>query len=455
MSQTIKLKKGFDINLKGKAQKIISTITPPETYALKPTDFIGMERPKLLVNEGDNVKAGTPLFFDKKMEKVMYSSPVSGEVATVVRGEKRKILEVIILADKEIEFESFKKYGKDEIKSLDTATIKEQLLASGVWPHILQRPYGIVADPEDAPKAIFVSGFDTHPLAPDFGFSLKDDKDALAAGFEVLKKLTEGKVHLGLNARGEVNDLYNSLEGIETTHFDGPHPSGNVGVHIHHINPVNKGEVVWTTTPVGLVAIGRLFLEGRYNSEKNIAVTGSEIKTPAYVKAYAGAAVKNFTEGNLVSDHVRLISGNALTGEKISPKGYLGFYHNQFTVIPEGDYHELFGWILPSTKKLSFQRAFGLLSFLNGKSKEYALDTNTRGEKRAFVQTGVFEKVLPMDILPVYLLKAIMAEDYDEMEALGIYEVVEEDLALCEFIDVSKHDVQKIVREGIDLLRLS
>ncbi|MEM7550024.1 MAG: Na(+)-translocating NADH-quinone reductase subunit A [Bacteroidota bacterium] len=454
MSKTIKLKKGFDINLKGKAEKMIGDTVIAETYALKPTDFPSITRPKLLVKEGDNVKAGTPVFFDKMMEDVYYCSPVSGEIAEIKRGAKRKLLEVVILADKQVEFESLKKWDNSSLKQAEKKDLIEALTKGGVWPHIIQRPYGIVANPEDEPLNIYISGFDSHPLAPDYGFALKDDKESFQAGLSVLAKLTAGKVHLNLNADGEVSQLYQGLNDVEINHFQGAHPVGNVGVQIHHLKPINKGDIVWTVSPIGVVEIGRLISQGQYNTEKLISVAGSEVKSPKYMKIYAGTAIKKVVEGNIEGDHVRYISGNPLTGEKIALEGYLGFYHNQISVIPEGDYHEMFGWILPSAKKLSFQRAFGLLSFLNGKNKEYELDTNTRGEKRAFVQTGVFEKVTPMDILPVHLLKAIMAEDYDEMEALGIYEVIEEDLALCEFVDVSKHDVQKIVREGLDLIRI-
>ena len=234
----------------------------------------------------------------------------------------------------------------------------------------------------------------------------------------------------------------------------GPHPAGNVGVQIHHIDPINKGDVVWTVNPYGVIQIGKLFLEGVYDASKIVALAGSEVKNPQYYKTYAGTSIKKMVANNINSDNVRYISGNVLTGEKIAEDGHVGFFDHMVSVIPEGDYYEMLGWIKPTTEKLSFQKAFGLLSFLKGK-KEFVVDTNTKGEPRAFVQTGVFEKVLPMDILPTYLLKAILAEDFDDMEALGIYEIIEEDLALCEFVDVSKHEIQSIVREGLDLVHYS
>lgn len=452
MSKTIKLKKGFDIRLAGRAEKNIVDSAQPETFAIKPADFIGIKRPKVIVNVGDSVKAGTPILFDKKQEKVIYTAPVSGEVIEVKRGERRKLLEIKILADKQIEFEKFPQLSNTEISGLKREEAVDALLKSGAWPYIIQRPFGIVADPDDAPKAIFISAFDTHPLSPDYDFMFKDDAAAFQAGIEILKKLTEGKVHVNANDSQKASSFLSQAKGIEINYFSGPHPAGNVGVQIHHLDPINKGDIAWTVNPFGVVLIGRLFLEGRYNTSKLVAVTGSEIKKPQYYKTYAGACINKFVENNTKQGHVRYISGNVLTGEKISNDGYIGFYHHMVTVIPEGDYYELLGWMKPSANRISFHRALGLFSFLNPK-KERVLDTNTRGEPRAFVQTGVFEKVMPMDIYPTFLIKAILAEDYDNMEALGIYEVVEEDLALCEFIDVSKHDVQAIVREGLELIQ--
>ncbi|PIB37084.1 NADH:ubiquinone reductase (Na(+)-transporting) subunit A [Reichenbachiella sp. 5M10] len=450
MSQNIKLKKGFDINLAGKAEKKIAELSQPETFAMKPSDFVGMSRAKLLVKEGDTVKAGSPIMIDKQVEDVMYCSPVSGEIAEVVRGAKRKVLEIRILADKEIEFESFEKHS--DVSGLSKEAAIDQMKKSGVWTNIIQRPYGVVASPQDTPKAIFISAFDTHPLAPDTNFILEGYAKYYEAGIEVLSKLTEGKVHINVNS-DTAEFLKSNKAQINTV--SGPHPAGNVGVQIHHIDPINKGEVAWTVAPYGVAQIGKLFLEGKYDASKIIALTGSEVKAPQYYKTYSGACVNKLLDGTTNGGNERFISGNPLTGNQINSTGYLGHYHNQVTVIPEGDYYEFFGWITPTTKKLSMHRAFGLLSFLGGKNKEYVLDTNTRGQHRAFVQTGSFEKVVPMDVLPTHLIKAILAEDYDDMEGLGIYEVIEEDLALCEFIDVSKNDIQSILREGIDLVKNS
>lgn len=454
MSKFIKLKKGFDINLAGKAEKKIVEVEQPETFAYKPSSFHGILRPKLKVKEGDTVKAGTPILFDKKNDKVQHVAPVSGEVVEIRRGEKRKLLEIVILADKTIEYETFDKYTVSDINGLSRENIVNQMLGGGVWPNLVQRPYGVIADPSETPKSIFISAFDSHPLAPEYDLIFKGQDQYFQAGIDILKKLTPGTVHVNVNADAEVSPMFAHAKNIELNKFSGPHPAGNVGVQIHHLDPINKGDIVWTINPFGVIQIGKLFLEGKYDASRIIAVAGSEVKKPQYYKTYTGASIKRFIEGNLNNDHVRFVSGNALTGHKIAEDGHLGFFDSLLTVLPEGDKYELFGWIKPTTQKLSFQRAFGLFSFMFP-NKEYALDTNVKGEPRAFVQTGIFEKVTPMDVLPTYLLKAILAEDYDDMEALGIYEVIEEDLALCEFIDVSKHDIQDIVREGLDLMRYS
>ena len=454
MSKFVKLKKGFNIKLAGAAKKELVESVTSNVFALKPTDFNGIERPKLLVSEGDNVKAGTPLMYDKFRPTVMFTAPVSGEVVEINRGAKRKLLEIKILADQRIEYLEFHKFTVSELNNLSRDQILQNILPSGIWPRFVQRPYGIIANPEDKPKAIFISTYDSHPLAPDSDFLLKGEDHFFQTGLDMLRRLTTGKVHLNLDSDAEVSTLFGSVTGVQVNKFSGPHPSGNVGVQIHHLDPINKGEVAWTISPYGVVQIGKLFLEGIYDASKVFALAGPPVKSPKYFKTYEGACIDKFVEGNLEHQNVRFISGNALTGEKIKQEGFLGYHDHLITVLTEGNYFEFIGWLKPTSKKLSFHRAFGLMSFLN-KNEEYHLDTNTCGEERAFVQTGVFEQVMPMDILPTHLIKAIMAEDYDDMEALGIYEVIEEDMALCEFVDVSKHPVQSILREGIDLMRQS
>jgi len=454
MGKFIRLKKGFSINLVGKASTKVVDIDQSETVVIKPTDFYGIYMPKVMVNVGDSVKAGTPLFHDKRHEQIVFTAPVSGEIVEVKRGEKRKLLEIKILADKKVEFESFKKYSVSDINNASASELKAQLMASGVWTNLVQRPFGVVADPSAAPKAIHISAFDTHPLAPDYSILFNGQDHFFQVGIDVLKKLTSGAVHVNTQAASEIATVFSQVKGAEVNKFSGPHPAGCVGVQIHHLDPINKGDVVWTISPAGVIQIGKLFLQGIYDASKLVALTGSEVKNPQYYKTYTGASVKRFIDGNLTNDHVRVISGNALTGTAIGKDGHLGFFDQQITVLPEGDYAEFVGWITPGKRKLSFHRSIGLFSFLSP-SKERVVDTNTHGEPRAFVQSGIFEQVTPMDVLPTHLLKSILAQDIDEMEALGIYEVVEEDLALCEFVDVSKHNVQEIIREGIELVQNS
>lgn len=453
MGKQIRLRKGFDINLAGKASPTIASIDHPELFAVKPPDFQGVYLPRMLVAEGDTVKAGTPLFRDKRLENVFFTAPVSGEVVEVKRGDKRKLLEVRILADRSFDHVQFKKYSTSDLTNLDRAAAQEQMLSSGVWVNLVQRPYGVIADPAETPKAIFISAFDSHPLAPDYNVLFKGEEQYFQAGVDVLRKFTAGVVHLNVDANAPAS-VFGQTKGVELNQFSGPHPAGCVGVQIHHLDPINRGEIVWTINPGGVIQIGKLFLNGIYDASRVVAVAGSEIRQPQYYKTYSGANINKMIGNNLNTQHVRCISGNVLTGTHIDKDGFLGFFDHLVSVIPEGDYYEFLGWISHTPKKLSFQRAWGLLSFLNG-AREYVLDSNTHGEPRAFVQTGVFEKVTPMDILPTYLVKAIIAEDFDEMEALGIYEVVEEDLALCDFVDVSKHNIQGILREGIELIRNS
>ena len=454
MGKFIRLKKGFTINLAGKATQKIGESAPPDSVAIKPSDFHGIYIPKVVVKEGDTVKAGSPLFHDKKLERVQFTSPVSGEVVRITRGEKRSLLEVVVLADKTTEYQSFRKYTVSEIANLQAEEIKSQMLDAGVWANLVQRPFGILADPSSTPKAIHISAFDTAPLAPDYSFLFKGQDQFFQVGIDILKKLTPGAVHINIHNASDLSTVFSQAKGAEVNKFSGPHPAGCVGVQIHHIDPINKGDVVWTIAPAGVIQIGKLFLQGIYDASRLVAVTGSEVKNPQYVRSVTGASIKSLTSNNVNGENVRYISGNVLTGANVGKDGYLGFFDQQVTVIPEGNDYEFLGWIMPGANKLSVQRAWGLFSFLMP-GKEYTLNTNTHGEPRAIVQTGVWEQLVPMDVLPGHLIKSILAEDIDEMEALGIYEVIEEDFALCEFADVSKHNVQGILREGLELIRLS
>lgn len=457
MAKNIKLKKGFNINLAGAAAKQLGTTPKVVTYSVKPTDFVGMTIPKVLVAEGDHVKAGTPLFYDKKLQSVQYCAPVSGEIVAVERGAKRKLLSIRILADSEMQYEQLEKRTVSDISKITRPEAQEQMLKFGVWPQLIQRPFNIVADPEVTPRDIFISAFDSHPLAPDYDFLFKGEEKYFQAGVEVLSKFTTGSVFVNVDAESEVSPIFGPVKKAVVNQISGPHPAGCVGVQIHHIAPINKGDTVWTINPYGVIQIGKLFLEGVYDASKTIAVCGSALEKPQYFKTFSGAHVKPLVNAAAPNEeNIRIISGNVLTGTRLEGEGYIGYYDHQLTVIREGNKSRFFlteGWLAP-TSRLSFHRAFGLLSFLN-RNKQYTVDTNMNGEERAFVMTGAFEKVVPMDIYPSHLMKAIMAEDYESMEALGIYEVAEEDLALCEFIDVSKHEVQAIIRKGLDLMRLA
>lgn len=443
MSKVIKLKKGLDIQIKGEAANNLIHVDKPETFAIKPADFHGLV-PKLLVRVGDKVKAGTPIFRDKYLPEIQYVSPVSGEVSAVNRGERRRILEVVVKAENEYQSEEFL---KGDPQKLSGESIKEELLKSGIWPAIKSRPYGIVAHPADQPKAIFISGFDSSPLAPDYSFVFKGEAEAWQTGINAISKLTKGKVYLGLSSKKE-NKLFAETKGVEINYFDGPHPAGNVGIQIHAISPINKDEIVWTIQPSDVVMIGRLFLTGKYDSRRIIALVGSEVQEPQYIQFWLGGSLSALLKGRLSGDNVRIISGNVLTGTTSGKNDYLGFYNSMVSVIPEGNYFETFGWALPGFGKFSPSHTF--FSWLGSKKKKYVLDSNLHGEERAFVLSDEYDKVLPMDILPVYLLKAILANDIDAMEQLGIYEVIEEDFALCEYVCTSKIQVQSILRKGLN-----
>lgn len=449
-----KLKKGFDINLVGKALPEIVQVQC-DSYALKPDEFASLAKPKVLVKEGDRVKAGEAIFFDKTMPSVMFTAPVSGVISGVVRGDKRKLLAITIAPDATIEYKDFGSCSTSDLAKMSKDDVVAKITQSGLWPSIIQRPFAIVAKPEDEPKAIYISGFESAPLAPDYKLLIDGNEEAFKTGIEVLKKLTTGKINLSVHSNKEIPSAYSKAAGIELHKFSGPHPAGNVGIQIHHISPINKGDVVWTINPTAVAQLGKLFSNGIYDASKLVALTGSEVKHPKYYKIFAGANAENILKDNLKSEAVRVISGNPLTGTKIDKDGYIGYYDQQLTVIPDGDDWRFLGSFAPSMERVTFSRSIGLLTFLNkyiNPKKEYIIDANINGEHRNFVATGVLEKVLPMDIYPVHLLKAIMAEDFDNMEALGIYEVAEEDFALCEFVDVSKNDIQKILREGIDLM---
>lgn len=442
-----KLKKGYDIKLLGKAAQSYLDIKQPNLFALKPTDVIGIAPiPKLKVAQGDEVRAGQPLFFDKPTPEILYTSPVSGELVEVRRGPKRSIAEVVILADSEINFHEFSPINPETASREDIA---QRLLESGAWALMRQRPYNTVPSPDAVPRDIFISCFDTSPLAPDYNVVIEGKEEHFQAGLNVLGRLTTGSVYLGVSP--DSAKVFRKASGVQIHKFAGKHPAGNVGVHIHHVAPMNKGDVVWTLKPQDVAIIGKLFNEHIFDAERTIAVTGDKLKKTGYFKTRIGASIKPLVEGNLVDDHVRYISGNVLTGTQIGSEGFIGLYEDQLTVIEEGDKAEFLGWLVPSYARPSLSRTF--LSFLLP-DREYSVNTNSHGEERAYVVTGQYEQVVPMDVFPQHLIRSIMYQDFDQMEGLGIYEVVEEDLALCEFVCTSKQPVQKILREGLDIMRI-
>ena len=443
----IKIKKGIDIHLVGEAKKEVKDYMP-QLFAIKPHDFIGVV-PKMHVAEGDDVKVGTVLFHDKNNESVFFTSPASGKVKAIVRGEKRVILQVVIESDGKFETIDF---GKADPSRLSRNEIVEKLVQSGTWTMLRQRPYSTIAKTQDEPKCIAVSMFDTAPLAPDNNFIVKDQMAAIKAGVEALAKLTNGMVYLNVNSsetQQALASLNFSAKNVTITEFQGPHPAGNVSTQLNVLSPINKGETVWYTYAQNLIAIGNLFLNGVYDSSRVVAFTGSEVKEPMYYRTRIGADMSGLYE-NISSENVRIISGNVLTGKKINGENFLGYYDSQVTVIPEGDHYQLFGWLTPNFKKFTSTNTMG--ASLCKKSKK-VLDTNLNGGIRPLIMTGNFEKVFPFDIYPMQLIKACIIKDIDQMEELGIYEIDAEDFALCEVIDPSKTAIQQIVRESLEMLR--
>ena len=446
MSNNIYLKKGLDLPINGTAAQNTRKVIAPDVVAVKPTDFRGLV-PKLLVREGDKVLAGTPVLADKMSQNILFASPVSGTVAEVVRGEKRKLLEVRIKADEKQEYVDF---GVRKVADMSAEQIKEALMAAGLWPALTQRPYGIIANPEVKPKAIFVSAFSTAPLAANIEYALRDDFEHIQTAINALDKLTDGGVHFSLNSENYSGTPFHKIENVIQHTFTGKHPAGNVGVQIHHISPILKGETVWTVSLLMLAAIGKLFNTGRYDLRRKIAVTGPKAINPAYVEGYPGIAIKDVAEFYNASENLRFISGDVLTGKNVGAEGYLGFFDNQITILEEGDKYELLGWAKP-VRCSQFSSSRTYFSWLTPK-KKYDMDTNLHGGPRAFVVNDVYNKVLPMDLYPVHLLKACLANDIDKMEKFGIYEVLEEDFALCEYVCPSKIYIQQIITDGIALM---
>lgn len=446
------LKKGHDILLEGEAAHSTIDGSNVTTFAVQPPNFVGISPiPKVVVAVGDEVKAGDPIFFDKKRPEIQYVAPVSGEVIAINRGAKRSISEVVILADKEMKYKSFDAPNLAECSREDLVNF---LMSSGGWSFIRQRPYNLLADPADTPRGIFVSTFDSAPLAPDSNYIVAGNEAAFQKGIEVLGKFAP--VHLGLNAKGTdaPHAAFTQVEGASKNWFHGKHPVGNVGVQIHHIDPITTTSKVWVAGIQDVITIGKLFTEGKFDATRMVAVTGAEVETPQYVKTYLGANIDGLLKGNLKpleeGKTIRFVSGDVLSGQQTSTEGFLGYFDDQVTVLEEGDQYEMFGWLLPLTPRPTISGTFpnGLYPDL-----KFQANTNTHGEKRAFVVTGQYESVLPMDIYPQHLMKAIITNDFEKMEGLGLLELAEEDVALCEFACTSKQPLQSILKQGLDAMR--
>lgn len=444
------LRKGHDILLEGEADKVIDETVGATTFAVQPINFRGIAPiPKMLVEVGAEVKAGDALFFDKGAPDIKYVAPVSGEVIAINRGAKRSIVEVVILADKE---QTHRQFDAFDLESGSREALVAYLQESGFWPLINQRPFDVVPATDEIPRDIFVSTFDTAPLAPDLNLVVSGREEDFQKGLEVLTKLTSGKVHLGLNAKGATppSTAFTNASGVEKHWFHGAHPAGNVGVQIHHIAPISTKDKVWTLGVQDVITLGALFNEGKMKLERVVALTGAELEKPKYVRTYQGAKIGDLLAGNIAAGKkVRIISGDVLSGQHKTAEQFLNAKDDQLTVIAEGDDFELFGWLLPVEPRPSVSNTFPNFLYPDYKFKP---DTNTHGERRAFVVTGQYEAVLPMDVYPQHLMKAILTNDFERMEGLGIHELSEEDIAICEFVCTSKQPLQQILRQGQQMM---
>ena len=442
------LKQGFDIKLQGEAKPELRKVHI-NRFGLKPTDFHGMSPiPKVEFEAGQTIKAGEVLFYDKKRPEIKYVSPVSGEFIELRRGAKRAISDLIILADKEIDY---KKFNPPSIENADRSEIMAFLAESGGLSLINQRPFDLVPGLEDEPDNIFISTFDSAPLAPDMNLVVKGKEDAFQAGLDLLTKLTKGKVYLGVNGKdAKVSNAFAGAKNVEIHRFAGKHPAGNVGIQMHHVSPLLPGMKVWTLGVQEVITLGTLFVKGIFDARRVVALTGHECKENYYAETYIGASIQELLKDNIQGENVRIIDGDVLSGRTSEGDDFLSFRSDQLTVIPEGNQYELFGWLLPFKPRPSASNTFPNFLFPNYKFK---VDTNTHGERRAFVVSGQYEEVLPMDIYPQHLMKAILAKDIEKMEGLGIYELTEEDVAICEFVCTSKAPLQEILRDGLDYIR--
>lgn len=445
-----KLKQGYDIQLNGESQKDIEPLPYPKSFGINPSEFRGI-KPKVVVKEGDTVQGGTPLFVSKNNPDHCFTSPVSGKIKEIKRGHKRVLEQIIVEADENNDQIKFKAHAPEALSSLAREEILPDLMKSGMLAVFRQRPFDYVADPLVKPRDIFVSAFDTAPLAPDLNIIVKDNETYFQAGLDIANRLTDGKVHLSIDGqRSDVSSAFSQAKNVEIHRFSGKHPASCIGVQIHHIAPINgRHDAVWYATVQGLISLGKFYINGTCPDDTIVSVAGSAATDRKYFKTYLGANIESIVRGNIEGDSVRYISGNALTGKKVDAAGFIGFYDSMITILPEATSPEFVGWMRPGINKLSYYRSF--LSLLIP-GKKFSIDTRLNGGHRAFVATGYYEEVLPMKIYPLFLIKSILAGDIEEMEQLGIYEVTEEEFALCEFICSSKADIQDIIRYGLDMI---
>lgn len=440
-----KITRGFDIPVNGQARHELEVLPPADIVAILPTDFHNI-KPRLLVQEKDTVQAGTPLFFDKQEDRYKFCSPINGNIKEICYGERRKIEKIIIERSHKVKEKTFKTWSLKELEKTDPDEIMVHLLNTGLWPLLRERPFNRIARPDMKPKSIFISLIDTAPLAADPLFLIQGKEDLFNAGISLLQKFTDGMIHICGKGFSEPEKF---LSRVEKHIFTGPHPSGNPGIHIHHIDPIKRGEFVWVVRPDDLVMIISFLTTGQYPETRRIALAGEGLSNPRYVEITQGSALSFITDTLPKNKEFRIIGGNILTGTRKEIDDYTGYYDNLISVLPENREQVFLGWIAPGLKKFSFSKTF-LSALFPG--KKYHFDTGLHGGHRAFIQTGLFEQVLPMDIYPDYLIRSILAEDIPEMEALGLYEVDVEDLALCSYVDPSKNDINAIIRHGLDLL---
>ena len=433
--------KGLDLKLSGNAQDSNLAFDVPRPFYIRPSDFRWLT-PKLLVQVGDSVRVGTPLFCDKKDERVVIVSPVEGSVSEIVRGEKRVVEALVIDRCPDVNAVAMVEFSEPT----DGQAVRNLLLQYGLWPCLRQRPFSVIPSPDAMPKAVFVSCFDSNPLAPDFNVLMRDKEEVFLYGLQMLQRVSgDAPMHLCVR-EGVDNQLFEKAENVQKHYFSGPHPAGNVGTHIHYVDPLDKGETVWYVDPQEVARIGEFFREHRLSFAKIAALTGPAASQTGYFTTLCGADLSALLKEELGADNKRVISGSVLSGNKLDKFPVLGFYDRQITVVDEGGEREFIGWLLPGFRKWSLSRTF--LAWITPK-RTYKVNTSLHGGRRAIVLTDVYDKVFPLDLMPLQLLKACEIKDIEQMEALGIYEVDDEDFALCELVCPSKTECQRIVREAM------